>query len=109
VGVGLRFPHHRQVLDTTPSVSWFEVHNENFFGGGTARQTLLIERNADGIQVRSLAPSAWQFTRRRVSGVPLYIAFGQLPQPREHINALLADHLAAGRFIDFSSTGVSPS
>jgi hypothetical protein len=70
---------------------------------------LLIERNADGVQVRSLAPSAWQFTQRLVAGVPLYIAFGELPQPHEHINVLLADHLAAGRFIDFASTGVSPS
>lgn len=45
-GIGLRFPHHRQLLDTTPSVSWFEVHSENFFGGGTVRQTLLsVRRN----------------------------------------------------------------
>jgi uncharacterized protein (UPF0276 family) len=43
-GIGLRFPHHRQVLETTPPVAWFEVHTENFFGGGTVRQTLLDVR-----------------------------------------------------------------
>jgi len=43
-GIGLRFPHHRQVLETTPPVAWLEVHSENFFGGGTVRQTLLNVR-----------------------------------------------------------------
>jgi uncharacterized protein len=43
-GIGLHFPHHRLVLDTTSSVSWFEVHSENVFGGGTVRQTLLRVR-----------------------------------------------------------------
>lgn len=39
-GIGLRFPHHRHVLDTRPNVAWFEVHAENYFGGGTVRQVL---------------------------------------------------------------------
>jgi uncharacterized protein len=43
-GIGLRFTHHRHVLETTPAVAWFEVHSENFFGGGTVRQTLLNVR-----------------------------------------------------------------
>lgn len=30
-GIGLRHPHHRQVLDTAPDVAWWEVHSENFF------------------------------------------------------------------------------
>jgi uncharacterized protein len=34
-GIGLRFRHHRAVLDETPPVSWFEVHPENYMGGGT--------------------------------------------------------------------------
>jgi len=40
VGIGLRFPHHQQVLRTRPAVAWFEVHAENYFGGGSARRTL---------------------------------------------------------------------
>lgn len=30
-GIGLRHPHHREVLTTTPAVAWWEVHSENFF------------------------------------------------------------------------------
>ena len=33
-GVGLRFPHHRIVAEQRPPVAWFEVHAENYFGGG---------------------------------------------------------------------------
>lgn len=39
-GIGLRFPHHAAVLSTRPAVAWFEVHAENYFGGGPARRTL---------------------------------------------------------------------
>jgi uncharacterized protein len=35
-GIGLRFPHHRLVAETRPSTAWFEVHTENYMGGGTA-------------------------------------------------------------------------
>jgi uncharacterized protein (UPF0276 family) len=34
-GIGLRFQHHREVLDTRPDVPWMEVHTENYMGGGT--------------------------------------------------------------------------
>lgn len=34
-GIGLRFQHHRAVLEEKPRVAWFEVHSENYFGGGT--------------------------------------------------------------------------
>lgn len=30
-GIGLRHPHHREVLDSAPAVAWWEVHSENFF------------------------------------------------------------------------------
>ncbi|MBB5019684.1 hypothetical protein HNQ59_002992 [Chitinivorax tropicus] len=33
-GIGLRMPHIQKVLDTRPDVAWWEVHAENFFGGG---------------------------------------------------------------------------
>ncbi|MGU2419711.1 MNIO family bufferin maturase [Burkholderia cenocepacia] len=39
-GIGLRFRHHQAVLDTRPAVPWFEVHTENYFGGGTAPRYL---------------------------------------------------------------------
>jgi uncharacterized protein (UPF0276 family) len=33
-GIGLRSVHHREVLHNKPSIPWFEVHSENFFGAG---------------------------------------------------------------------------
>lgn len=39
-GIGLRFQHHRTVLDTRPDVAWLEAHTENYFGGGPSIRTL---------------------------------------------------------------------
>ena len=38
-GIGLRHPHHREVLASAPAVAWWEVHSENFFAesGVTAK------------------------------------------------------------------------
>lgn len=33
-GLGLRTPHVAEVIATRPDVPWFEVHAENYFGGG---------------------------------------------------------------------------
>lgn len=33
-GVGLRFAHHRAALEERPAAAWFEVHSENYMGGG---------------------------------------------------------------------------
>lgn len=33
-GIGLRFQHHQAVVETPPAVAWFEVHTENYMGGG---------------------------------------------------------------------------
>ena len=39
-GIGLRFPHHEQVVQGRPPVAWFELHAENYFGGGAVRRVL---------------------------------------------------------------------
>jgi uncharacterized protein (UPF0276 family) len=39
-GIGLRFAHHRAVAETRPAIDWFEVHAENYMGGGTPRRYL---------------------------------------------------------------------
>ena len=45
-GIGLRFPHHQCVLQGRTGVPWFEVHAENYFGGGSVRRTLeAVRRN----------------------------------------------------------------
>jgi uncharacterized protein (UPF0276 family) len=40
-GIGLRAPHLGAVLATRPAVAWFEVHAENYMGGGPALRVLL--------------------------------------------------------------------
>ncbi len=35
-GVGLRFRHHQEALEGRPAAAWFEVHAENYMGGGSA-------------------------------------------------------------------------
>jgi uncharacterized protein (UPF0276 family) len=39
-GVGLRFRHHREILESRPAAEWFEVHTENYMGGGLAPRLL---------------------------------------------------------------------
>jgi uncharacterized protein len=39
-GIGLRFPHHEAMARTRPAVAFLEVHAENYFGGGRARDYL---------------------------------------------------------------------
>lgn len=35
-GIGLRFPHHRQVAASPGALAWVEVHPENYMAGGAA-------------------------------------------------------------------------
>ncbi|MBV8752520.1 MAG: DUF692 domain-containing protein [Hyphomicrobiales bacterium] len=39
-GIGLRFPHHQAVIAERPQVAWFEVHGENYMGGGAPLREL---------------------------------------------------------------------
>ena len=40
VGIGLRLPHHRWVLEHAPAVEWLEVHPENYMRNGTCEAEL---------------------------------------------------------------------
>lgn len=40
VGIGLRYPHYQEVLETDLNLGWLEVHPENYFGGGAHRHFL---------------------------------------------------------------------
>ncbi|WP_137937525.1 DUF692 domain-containing protein [Chitinivorax sp. B] len=44
-GIGLRMPHIREVIETQPTVAWWEVHAENFFGGGANLAALEVVRS----------------------------------------------------------------
>jgi hypothetical protein len=46
IGVGLRYPHYRQVLDELPSIGWFEVHSENFLAPGGSLADFLLKLRA---------------------------------------------------------------
>jgi uncharacterized protein (UPF0276 family) len=39
-GIGLRPPHHDQIIQQRPAVAWFEVHAENFMGHAPLRTDL---------------------------------------------------------------------
>jgi uncharacterized protein (UPF0276 family) len=41
VGVGLRQPHYRELLERAPSLAFLEVHSENFFADGGAALAVL--------------------------------------------------------------------
>lgn len=43
-GIGLRFQHHRDVIEQRPAIGWLEVHPENYMGGGTPRAQLMTVR-----------------------------------------------------------------
>ncbi len=47
VGIGLRHAHLRQVLETKPAVSFFEVHAENFFLPGDPATKMLEKIRTD--------------------------------------------------------------
>ena len=40
IGVGLRGPHLAEIIATRPAVGWFEIHAENYMGGGPALSRL---------------------------------------------------------------------
>jgi hypothetical protein len=69
---------------------------------------LLLDRSAHGVQVRRMAPAAWRFTQRLCAGEPLQTALDE-PRPGTHsdeqLNAVLADHLASGRFTSWRIHG----
>jgi hypothetical protein len=60
---------------------------------------LLIERGPEGVAVRRLSEAAWRFTARLAAGEPLGIALDAGADAIEPLQAVLADHLAGGRFI----------
>jgi putative DNA-binding protein len=65
-----------------------------------SRAWLLVQRLPEGVETRRMSESAWRFTAALCAGRPLPAALaeaGNIDAP-----ALLAEHLASGRFADFS-------
>lgn len=89
-GVGLRFQHHRAVLDEKPAAAWLEVHSENYMGGGKPLMYLEAIRrdyplsfhgvglslgSADGLNERHLARLARLIERFEPGLVSEHIAW----------------------------------
>ena len=59
-GIGLRHPYYQEILDSKPKLGWFEIHPENYFGGGInryflgkIRQSYPISMHAVGLSLGS--------------------------------------------------------
>jgi uncharacterized protein (UPF0276 family) len=88
-GVGLRFPHHAQVLAERPPIAWLEVHPENYLGCGapvdaleTLRRDYPLSFHATGLSLGS----ACGLNRRHLSDL------AELAARLEP--ALISDHLS---------------
>jgi hypothetical protein len=66
---------------------------------GAGLAWLLVQRLATGVEVRRMSESAWRVTAALFAGRLLASVLDEAPDTEA--SALLADHLAAGRFIDF--------
>jgi uncharacterized protein (UPF0276 family) len=87
--VGLRFAHHRAVLERRPAMAWFEVHAENYAHGGLPLQQL--ER------IRADHPVALHAVGLSLGGTD--------PLDRDHLARLkaLADRIEPGLVSDHLS------
>ena len=45
VGIGLRAPHHREILERRPALGFVEVHSENYFAAPAARSLDRVRRD----------------------------------------------------------------
>lgn len=68
---------------------------------GSGPVWLLVHRSATGVEVIRMNQSAWRFTLALCAGEPLEAALAGM-EPDSNAPALIAEHLAAGRFIGFS-------
>lgn len=64
VGIGMRAPHYREIIETHPDVGWLEVHSENYFGEGglplhyleQARVKYSVSLHGVGLSLGSIDP-----------------------------------------------------
>ena len=68
---------------------------------------LLIERRDSSVCLQRLSEAAWRFTAALFAGTPLALALQDNPDCAA--DALLAEHLGAGRFIEFESCDAARS
>ncbi len=72
VGVGLRVPHYRHILEHRPSMDWFEVISENFLVGGgrplyhldAVRETYRLIPHGVSLSIGLDEPLDWDYLRQ---------------------------------------------
>lgn len=87
-GIGLRAPHYREVLQTLPQLGWVEVHNENFFGGGAALNTLLKVREHYSVSLHGVGmglASTTQLNEQHLSALKQLCDIVQPAAVSEHL------------------------
>ncbi len=57
MGIGLRYPYYKEVLETDLTLGWLEVHPENYFGGGAHRHFLTEARKKYQISLHAVGLS----------------------------------------------------
>jgi len=75
-GIGLRAPHHDQIVRERPPVGWLEVHSENYFAAGGVQIERLMRARSDypmslhgvGLSLGSADPLNRDHLGRRHSG-----------------------------------------
>ena len=88
-GIGLRFQHHRTVLESHPAVPWFELHTENYLGGGAAPRCLDAIRRDYPISLHGIGLSLGS-----AEGVDM-VHLERIAQLIERVEAgLVSEHLA---------------
>ncbi len=93
-GIGLRFPHQRFVAETQPAVPWFEVHTENYFGGGTRLRFLERIRENYGLSLHGTALSpgtAEGIDRAHLARVAAAVARLEPALVSEHLSFSMSD------------------
>jgi uncharacterized protein (UPF0276 family) len=91
-GIGWRFPHYREVLDTRPAVGFLEVHSENFFmAGGASLATLEAAREHYPISLHGVGLALGGATELRRAHLDKLAALVARIQP-----SLVSEHVCWG-------------
>lgn len=71
-GIGLRPPHHKELLEKRPGLAWLEVHSENFFSDGgedietleKIREHYPVSAHGVGLSIGSTDDLNWQYLKK---------------------------------------------
>ena len=92
-GIGLRFQHHKDVIESRPGVGWLEIHSENYMGGGIPLHCLEAARRDYPVAMH---------------GVGLSLGSGEgLDEAHLARTRALADRIAPGLISDHLSWSVT--